>query len=165
VEPFRGVKRPRDMWRGFLLGIVLAGVLAGCSRDGANGGLTGAASFSYRAIQRNAAFHFHVPRNAAQYEPVGGNFKPVKGSASVWLSYRGPDGFVSLWEGNQRHPNLLRAMTGGAVKLRSEQIGGLTWDHYRHADDILVHVFPDGVTVGVRTGSIGAERSLAAQIQ
>src|SRR6478672_10788926 len=49
-----------------------------------------------------------------------------------------------------------RAMTGGAVKLRSVQIGGLTWDHYRHADDILVHVFPDGVTVGVRTGSIGA---------
>lgn len=31
------------MWRSALLGIVLAGVLGGCNRDGANGGLTGAA--------------------------------------------------------------------------------------------------------------------------
>ena len=29
----------------------------------------------------------------------------------------------------------------------------------------LVHGFADGVTVGVRTGSIEAERALAAQIQ
>ncbi len=29
------------MWRSVLLGVVLAGVLAGCSRDGASGGLTG----------------------------------------------------------------------------------------------------------------------------
>jgi hypothetical protein len=44
VEPFRGVERPRDMWRSVLLGVVLAGLLAGCSRDGANGGLQAANS-------------------------------------------------------------------------------------------------------------------------
>ena len=38
VEPFRGVQRPRDMWRSVLLGVVLAGVLAGCSLGGASGG-------------------------------------------------------------------------------------------------------------------------------
>src|SRR6478752_5374646 len=152
------------MWRSVAIGVMLVGALAGCSLSGGGGGKRGAASFSYRAIHRNAAFHFHVPKNAAQYEPVGGNFKPVRGSVSVWLSYRGPGGFVSLWEGNQRHPTLLRAMTGGSAKLGSERIGGLTWDHYRRSDDILVHVFPDGVTVGVRTGSIGAERALAAEI-
>ena len=37
VEPFRGVQRPRDMWRSVLLGVVLAGVLAGCSLGGASG--------------------------------------------------------------------------------------------------------------------------------
>jgi hypothetical protein len=35
VEPFRGVGRPRGMWRSILLGMVLAGVLAGCSLGGA----------------------------------------------------------------------------------------------------------------------------------
>ena len=31
VEPFRGFGRLRDMWRSVLLGVVVAGLLAGCS--------------------------------------------------------------------------------------------------------------------------------------
>ena len=37
MEPFRAFGRLRGMWRSFLLGIVLAGVLAGCSLGGGTG--------------------------------------------------------------------------------------------------------------------------------
>jgi hypothetical protein len=37
VEPFRGVSRPRDMWRSVALLVVVAGVLAGCSLGGGSG--------------------------------------------------------------------------------------------------------------------------------
>jgi hypothetical protein len=37
VEPFRGVERPTGMWRSILLGVVLAGLLAGCSLGGGSG--------------------------------------------------------------------------------------------------------------------------------
>jgi hypothetical protein len=37
VEPFRCFERLTGMWRSVLLGIVLAGVLAGCSLDGGSG--------------------------------------------------------------------------------------------------------------------------------
>lgn len=48
VEPFRGVERPTEMWRSVLLGVVLAGMLAGCSLGGGSG--AGATSATLPAV-------------------------------------------------------------------------------------------------------------------
>jgi hypothetical protein len=118
----------------------------------------------YQTINRNAAFHFHVPGDMAAYRIIGGTPRPVSNSRSVWLQYEGPYGYVSLYEGNQQHPDMLEAMTGGHPQLGSSKIKGIAWDRYRNSDDMLIHTFPDGVTVAVRTGSVAAERALASDL-
>lgn len=40
MEPFRGAQRPRAMWRSVLLGVVVAGSLAGCNLGGGSGAST-----------------------------------------------------------------------------------------------------------------------------
>jgi hypothetical protein len=44
VEPFQGVQRLSGMWRSVLLGVALAGLLAGCSLNGGSDNLPGPSS-------------------------------------------------------------------------------------------------------------------------
>jgi hypothetical protein len=83
VEPFRAFERPRGMWRSVLLGVVLAGLLAGCSLG--NGvatqepDVTGSRVTRADLVAKVSAANHGVETRCSRHSPDGSRWACVVG--------------------------------------------------------------------------------------